>query len=494
MSKEIIYQNIEKEAIINDNTSKPNYTIKIDDIINKYRTQLEKIKTNSSIENKVSNNGNLIILTNIPKNTIPPTITTQSITKNKETITNSQTKFHKFSSELTEEIQHDNIKLQSSLTAEKLKVAKLNSQVENYELELKKAQEEIIQLKNKLEYKEKELVEQINNINNINNNINNDINKIKAENNLNKNIIQKFFEIFNKNIDLLKKSNLIPLENNSTINFLENDYEGKNQKLPSLVIKSIDCLINKLLTDNKELYEQIVEIKKILDQQNNIQRELEQIKNIKEENLIIKEKYKSFVQENEILKKENAKLANRIKELNENENINSFIKNNIENNNKILNNFNNDNNQKLSFSPNARNTFYNNYRRSRINSYYNHNNNSQNYSQNCNRNNFTYKANENDDNNERSIKNINDYYNYSRRNSKNNLKKNIINNNINNNYNNKNNFNIEGRKINLSEFSNIDNIYNTYDYNNQNENPNFSLTGFGRSKDKINNKIMILDQ
>ena len=490
MSKEIIFQKIEKEAILNDNTSKPNYTIKIDDIISKYRTQLEQIKANSSIANKGSKNENLIILTNIPKNTIPPKIKSQSIENNKEKIANSQ----KFSSELTEEIQNDNIKLQSALTAEKLKFAKLNSQIENYELELNKAKEEIFQLKNKLADKEKELVEQINNINNINNNISNDINKIKIENNINKNIIQKFFEIFNKNIDLLKKSNLISLENNSTINFLENDYEGKNQKISSLVIESIDNLINKLLKDNKELYEQIVEIKKILDQQNNIQRELEQIKNIKEENLIIKEKYKSFVQENEILKKENAKLANKIKELNENENINSFIKNNIENNNKILNNFNNDNNQKLSFSPNARNTFYNNYRRSRINSYYNHNNNSQNYSQNCNRNNFTYKANENDDNNERSIKNINDYYNYSRRNSKNNLKKNIINNNINNNYNNKNNFNIEGRKINLSEFSNIDNIYNTYDYNNQNENPNFSLSGFGRSKDKINNKIMILDQ
>ena len=487
MSKEIIFQKIEKEAILNDNTSKPNYTIKIDDIISKYRTQLEQIKANSSIANKGSKNENLIILTNIPKNTIPPTIKTQSIENNKEKIANSQ----KFSSELTEEIQNDNIKLQSALTAEKLKFAKLNSQIENYELELNKAKEEIFQLKNKLADKEKELVEQINNINNINNNISNNINKIKIENNINKNIIQKFFEIFNKNIDLLKKSNLISLENNSTINFLENDYEGKNQKISSLVIESIDNLINKLLKDNKELYEQIVEIKKILDQQNNIQRELEQIKNIKEENLIIKEKYKSFVQENEILKKENAKLANKIKELNENENINSFIKNNIENNNKIINNFNNDNNQKLSFSPNARNTFYNNYRRSRINSYYNHNNNSQNYSQNCNRNNFTYKANENDDNNERSIKNINDYYNYSRRNSKNNLKKNIINNNINNNYNNKNNFNIEGRKINLSEFSNIDNIYNTYDYNNQNENPNFSLSGFGRSKDIINDKILI---
>ena len=484
MSKEIIHQNIEKKAISNENTSMQNYTIKIDDIINKYRTQLEKIKTNSVIESKGPKNENLIILTNIPKTTIPPTITTQPPLNNNEKIKNLQPKFHKFSSELTEEIQNDNIKLQSELTTEKLKVANLNSQVENYELELNKAKEEIIQLKNKLAYKEKELVDQINNINNINNNINNDIKKINIENNINKNIIQKFFEIFNKNIDLLKKSNLIPSENNPTINFLENDYEGKNQNLSLFAIKCIDNLINKLLADNKELYEQIVEIKKILDQQNNIQRELEQIKHIKEENLVIKEKYDSFSQENEILKKENTKLKNKLKDLNEIDNINSYINNNIEKKNMNINNINN-NNQKLSFSPKVRNNFYNNYKSSRINSYHYNNNNSQNY----NGNDFTFSKNENDDSNNRSIKNINDYYNYSRRNTKNNLKKNIINS-YNNNY-----FNTTGdRKINLSEFSNIDNIRNTYDYNNQNKNPNFSVTGFGITNDKINNNIMILEQ
>ena len=479
MSKEIINQKIEKEIILNDNSSMPNYSIKIDNIINKYRSQLEKIKANSVIENKESKNENLMILSKIPKTTIPPTIETQSPINNKEKIKNSQQKFFKYSSELTEEIQNDNLKLQSTLTTEKIKIANLNTQVENYELELNKAKEEIIQLKNRLAYKENELVGQINNINNINNNINHDLKKIKVENNINKNIIQKFFEIFNKNIDFLKKSNLIPLENNSIINYLENDYEEKNQKLSLFAIKSIDNLINKLLADNKELYEQIIEIKKILDHQNNIHRELEQINHIKEENVDIKEKYQSFVKENEILKKENAKLKNKIKELNEIDNINSYIKNNLESNKNNLNNFNN-NNQKLSFSPNVR-SIYNNYKRSSINSYHNHIINSQNY----NRNDSTINEKENDNINERNIKNINDYYNYSIINSKNNLKKNIINNKINN-YNNNNYINNTGtRKINLSEFSNIDNIYNTYDYNNQNENPNFNLTRFGKCKDKI---------
>jgi len=56
------------------------------------------------------------------------------------------------------------------------------------------------------------------------------------------------------------------------------------------VVNNFDILIKKLLQDNKELYEQLIEVRKVMDQQNIIQRELEGMKGIKEENLILKNK------------------------------------------------------------------------------------------------------------------------------------------------------------------------------------------------------------
>ena len=489
MSEEI-EQKIEKMATLNTNSSKTNYTIKINDIINKYRTQLEQLKTNSTINNQETKNESIILLSNLPKAPVRPITATQSPTIIKENISYSKLN-HKFSSELIEEIKNDNIKLQTALTAEKLKNARLNSQIESYEFELNKTKKEIIELKSKLAYKENELIEQmsnINDINNINNNINNDLNKIKEENKISKNIIQKFIELFNKNIDLLNKSDLILFGNNTRINYLENPYDGKNQKLTLFAIKSLDNLINKLLQDNKELYEELIEVKKDLDQQTNFKRELAKMNNIKEENLILTEQLKSFLKENEIIKNEKAKLKYKIKELNEINNINDYIKNNIDIMN--MNNINNNKYQMFNFTSNKRSNYFNNYKKPIIN-------NNQNYSHNYNRNDFL--NNKYNDSEERSLKNIKDYYNYaynSKRDTKNNKNKSIsvnkINNYINNNFNNKTfSNNPKRRKINLENFSNINNINNTYDYNNQNEVRDFISTEFERPIDNLKNKMPI---
>ena len=495
MSKEI-EQNLDKRTILNKNSSKIDYTIKIDDIISKYRTKLEQLKTNSTENNQKTKSESVIILSNIPKAQILPITAKQSPKIIKENISNLKQN-NIFSSELVEEIKNDNIKLQTALTSEKLKIAKLNSQIESYEFELNKAKKEIIELKSKLAYKENELIDQINNINdinNINNSINKDINRIKDENKINKNIIQRFFELFNKNIDLLNKSDLIPFGNNSKIIYLENDYEGKNLKLSLFAIKSIDNLINKLLQDNKELYGQIIELQKNLDQQTNFQRELAQMKTIKEENLILNEQLKSFVKENEIIKNENTKLKNKIKEIKQINNINDYIKNNIDTNymnlnniNQIYDNFNNKN-QMFNINSNKRKSnYFNNYKGPRIN-------NNQNYIQNYNRNDSA--GNEYHYNEERSLKNIKDYYNYafnSQRNSKNkNNNNNKINNYISNNLHNKTfSNNPENRKINLDEISNVN---NKYDYNNQNEVRDFSSTEFERPIVNLKNNMMILEQ
>ena len=137
MSEENIQENQEKEIISNSDYSKPNFVNQIDDIINKYKTQLENIKTNTiinTIQNKKEAlsksppkiNPTIALQKNISSLNNPPLIQSDKVQNNPK----------QFSSELSKEIQNDNIKLQSALTSEKLNVVKLNSQLEKYEIEL----------------------------------------------------------------------------------------------------------------------------------------------------------------------------------------------------------------------------------------------------------------------------------------------------------------------------------------------------------------------
>ena len=339
------------DYILNPNYSKPNFVNQIDDIINKYKSQLEQLKNNGiNQKNQEQSIETLPIVTTatLQSKTLSSLMDAQETKK--ENVQNISTKF---SSELKKELQNDNIKLQSALTSEKLNSVKLNSQIENYELELSKSKQEIAELQNQLINQGEEFMSQINNINN-------DIQKIKDENNININIIQRFFELFNKNIDLFNKSKIISCDKNTRINYLENDYEGNNQKLSVFVVNNLDILINKLLQDNKELYEQLIESKKIFDEQNNLQREMDGVREIKEENLILKEQLKNLMKENEIFQKENLKMKNNLIELN------NYINNNLNVSN---------NNQINDVHNNYRNNYFNNYKRQRINSHINYNNN-----------------------------------------------------------------------------------------------------------------------
>ena len=164
MIEENIQQKSEEENIPEENSSKPNFVNQIDDIINKYKSQLQQLKTNSFQNNKNKDQiPQTPITTNSQKRIIPLVLTTPPPEIKKKDIQeiNSQ-----FSSELSKEMQNDNIKLQSALTAEKLNVVKLTSQIENYEIELNKAKEEILDLQNQLTNKENEFMAQMNNMTN----------------------------------------------------------------------------------------------------------------------------------------------------------------------------------------------------------------------------------------------------------------------------------------------------------------------------------------
>lgn len=451
-----------QEQFQQENNSKPNFVNQIDDIINKYKSQLDQLKTNSKHNNEDEHTIQTIPIINtatLQSKTLSTLIESPELQNEIDNV--KMTESAQFSSsDLSKEIQNDNIKLQSALTAEKLKVIQLNSKIENYEKELDKSKQEIIELQNQLENKDNEFNEQLNNINN-------DINSIKEENILNINIIQRFFELFNKNIDLFNKSKIIACDRNTRISYLENDYEGNNQKMSIFVVNNLDILINKLLQDNKELFEQLIEAKKILDEQNNIQREISVINDIKEENLILKKQLQNLINENERFKNDNLRLKNNIIDLNNyiNNNKNRNINNNNYNLNKEYMNKN--------IHDNSRHINYN--KRQRINSYQeNH-----------------YITN----NNERNLSKSKDSYNSSR-NIKSNfmVKNNNSNNRVNNNdYNDNYNNNLycktdENRRINNNE--------NQLNINNDNNNDNQRIveTGFEKPIEQLKKKIMLLEQ
>ena len=473
------YQDIFQEKKIN----KPNFVNQIDNIIKKYKYQLDKLKANTNQNNQDDKNDTLPIITpnTIQSKTLLSVMENPEI-KEKENISNIE------SNQFSKEVQNDNIKLQSALTAEKLNILKLNSQIENYEIELNKSKQIITELHSQLVNKENEFLNKLNSIYN-------DINKIKDDNNLNINIIQRFFDLFNKNIDLFNKSKIISFDQNTKINYIDNDSEGKNEQISIFVVNSLDTLINKLLKDNREIYEQLIETKKIIDEQNNnIQNEIDGLKKIKEENIVLKNQLQKLVKDNDVLKYENLKLKNNLIDLNNyiNNNMNIFNDkinninniNNISSNNNIYNGNDNDNNYKkqIIYSYNDNNNNINNYtnknNKNLINNYYNSPINIKNNY--IDKNSMTDNRTRND--NYRNNMNNNYYFNYSKTDERKRKKSRLYDENIiDNNY----EYNI---------VNNLNNVNNNYDYNKINENQSITETGFERPIDKLKKKIMLLEQ
>ena len=404
------YEQINPKFDSDKNLSKQDLTYQIDDIINKYKSQLEELKLNSTKRN------NSYIFDSIQTKTIKNDI----------------------SPNLSKEIQNDNIKLQSMLTEEKLKTSRLKAQVENYENELNKKNQQINELNRILNNKEKEYNQRINDMEGKICNVMNDKNSL-----LNKNIIQNFFELYNKYIDIFYKSKIISLNNAQNINYLPNDSEGHNHQMAIFVLNNFDILIKKLLQDNKELYEQLIEVRKVMDQQNIIQRELEGMKGLKEENLILKNKIQKLSNEN-------------------NFNLNNHIKRNISSNSN--NNIFNHKNKRINSHSNIYNNIDLNYKKV--------NNNTQNYSS------------RRDYNKSSDIKNM-----------KINLNKKKLNmDKINSHYSSRTN-----KIYNEKNYSKTDENRNRNNNYNQNEltfetNTNANINGFERPIEKLKKKIMILEQ
>ena len=194
--------------------------------------------------------------------------------------------------DLNYEIEKDNIQLGTALTLEKGKVLDLlnllkvkddeindlKKQIENFEIKINSIENKYQRIINTVEDK-KPL--QLNNLysNRSNKNIilndddyneikkNNDIqlNQINNELNKDKKIIQKFFDLFNKNIDLINKTEIL---NGKKISFINSNNYNEDNAL--LAVEALDKLINKLVQDNKDLYNEFVRLNGEINNKNMI--------------------------------------------------------------------------------------------------------------------------------------------------------------------------------------------------------------------------------
>lgn len=243
------------------------------------------------------------------------------LNKHKKNLYKPVNKSHNLSYDLNYEIEDDNIKLGSALTLEKTKVAELSNLLkikENEISNLKKRIDDFEAKVNEIENKYKNIVNSIgqkhsvklynyNNISDENNELNVDYREIKRnsekqldeinnELNNNKRIIKIFFNLFNKNIDLFNKTEIISGIKSPFIT--ENNYTEENALL---VAQTIDKLINKLVQDNKDLYNELLRLKGQIDNSNIILGQNNDY--IKQENNSLRQLIHNLTIENDFLKK-----------------------------------------------------------------------------------------------------------------------------------------------------------------------------------------------
>ena len=213
-------------------------------------------------------------------------------------------------------IHNENLKLNSELTLEKSKVIKLNNllkdkEKENINLKLK-IEELEINYQELVKEQKKYCEDKINSIfkevsldkNNlietydaIQRSKDKELSKINNEINNLYNIINLFFNFYNKKIHLLIKTGIISQKKSNSI-ILDNKFNNIH-KNSIYIIKSLDELINKLFNDNKELYNELVN-------------------------------YRDFIKNNEITDK-NKEIDEYINDNNDNDNYNNNNNNNNNN-------------------------------------------------------------------------------------------------------------------------------------------------------------------
>ena len=112
-------------------------------------------------------------------------------------------------------------------------------------------------------------------------------------------IVSKFFNFFNNNIDLFNKSQILSTGEAGKVQY-EIDNKDKNNSSTDYIIQTMNAFIKKLMTDNTEMFNQLVKYKEIVEnnqhhQQNTFQEQ--NIKDVKYENMLLKQQIHSLMEQ-----------------------------------------------------------------------------------------------------------------------------------------------------------------------------------------------------
>ena len=218
--------------------------------------------------------------------------------------------------DLSQEIQNDNMKLGSALTMEKSKVVQLlnllkmkegeinnlKQQIDNFEIKINEIENKYQNIIHSIESKQYEKLNDIyNNLSNEKNQFKIDYDNIKRNNELKfeqindelrnyQKVMKLFFDLFNKNIDLFNKTEILP----DKIFVKESDFTEENAYL---AVDVIDKLINKLVQDNKDLFNELIRLNEEMKNMNNSNDDF-----IQQENYSLRQLVNNLTKENNILK------------------------------------------------------------------------------------------------------------------------------------------------------------------------------------------------
>ena len=314
------------------NLHKDHYLIEVDERINSYKNQIEKIKTElnclkrgnsfnnnynynynySSSINPCSQNNNIIEENSKLKSLIccyegqinslnEKICKIQNILSNKNN--EMQNRLFEERKNIEDEIKNQQRRLNQNLCDEKIELSeKLCNQKQEFENMKRNLEREICLRENKIEEIKKENCIQIekmkeefeNQLKNIQNEMNNkniELEKLIEKYNNNLKIISDLFLFFHQNIKLFNNSEIINC-NGDDIKYDDNDL-NKNLKCSDFIFKTLNNFICKILNDNKEMFELLLKDKNEL------------LKNKEENNQIINE--------NNCLKEQLNNFANQLK-------------------------------------------------------------------------------------------------------------------------------------------------------------------------------------
>ena len=370
-----------KDNFQNNNLSNtyPDIIDQVDKVINKYKNQLEQLKSKKDInesnihtqynnssemnQNKypdiiktspdkyTTNTSNIQTAINIPTKSYNYTEIKEEINeynepnKNKynfkyklnELKNNPERKYYNknnISDELMTEMENDNIKLGAALTSEKAKVVQmvnllkekeneinnLKKQIDNFDVKINEIENKYQNIINTIEQQQSIKINDIyNNMSDEKNKLKLDYNEIKRNNEVqleqanseltnNKKIIKIFFDLFNKNIDLVNKTEIFQGPKITPSNYTEDN--------AFLAVETLDKLINKLVQDNKDLFNELVRLKSEIDSNNIIMGQNNNF--IQQENSSLKQLVQNLTHENNFLKNKSYKSLRNTENINNN--------------------------------------------------------------------------------------------------------------------------------------------------------------------------------